>query len=189
MSGVSKRYNANDRPRAVVPSSLALTAALAVGFVASAAMAQTPIPPSAPDFAMAAAQSDQYEIQAARDAITQSQNPQIRAFAQQMIADHTRTSDSLRRAALASGLPAPAQAMSSDQATMLSALQGLRGADFDKAYAKQQVLAHTQALAVEQSYASAGMNPNLQAVARSGAPLIQHHLEMARQIHDALGGS
>jgi putative membrane protein len=72
---------------------------------------------------------------------------------------------------------------------MLSALQSLRGSDFDHAYANQQILAHDQALAVEQSYATAGTNPNLVAVAKSGVPLIQHHLEMAQQIRSALGGS
>jgi len=67
-------------------------------------------------------------------------------------------------------------------------LQSLRGPDFDKTYAKQQVLAHRQALAVEQSFASAGADANLRRVARSDAPMIEHHLEMAQQMRAALGG-
>jgi putative membrane protein len=166
-----------------------LPVALAVSLGALGAAAQAPIPPNAPDFAMAAAQSDAYEIQAAHLALAQTQNVRVRSFAQTMIDDHTRTSASLRRAAMASHLPPPLSAMSSDQAVMLGALQSLRGADFDKAYAKQQVLAHDQALAVEQSYAQAGTDPNLRAVARSGAPLIQHHLKMAEDMSAALGES
>ena len=46
--------------------------------------------------------------------------------------------------------------MSSDQAMLLSGLQSLRGADFDKAYARQQILAHAQAIAVEESFANSG---------------------------------
>jgi putative membrane protein len=161
--------------------------ALAIGVAASAG-AQTPIPPSAKDFASAAAQSDQYEIQAAQDAVAQSQNAQIKAFAKQMIEDHTRASESLRQAVLASGLPPPPEAMSSDQAAMLSALQSLRGSEFDRAYANQQVLAHNQALAVEQSYAAAGTDPNVVAVAKSGVQMIQHHLQMVQRIRDKLGG-
>jgi len=161
--------------------------ALAVGLAASAA-AQTPIPPSAKDFASAAAQSDQYEIEAGRDAITQSQNPQIKAFAQQMIDDHTRASESLRQAVFASAITPPPEAMSSDQAAMLSALQSLRGSQFDRAYANQQVLAHDQALAVERSYAAAGTDPNLVAVAKSGIPMIQHHLQMVQRIRDMFAG-
>ena len=168
-------------------TALSAGAALATALSAGAALAQTAIPPAPADFAMSAAQSDQYEILAAQDAITQSQNASIRAFAQQMIQNHTKSSADLRQAAAASGMKPPPPAMSSDQALMLSALQSLRGADFDKTYARQQVLAHTQALAVEQSFATSGSDPNFRKVAQSGVPMIQHHLEMAKQISAALG--
>ncbi|WP_158915846.1 DUF4142 domain-containing protein [Caulobacter sp. S45] len=172
--------------RATVLTRIAL---LAATVAAGSAAAQTAIPPTPQDFAMAAAQSDQYEIQAGYVAITQSQDSRIRAYAQAMIDDHNRTSADLARAATASGLPAPPPAMSSDQVSMLAALQSLRGPDFDKAYVKQQVLAHQQALTVERSFAEAGADANLQAAARSTEPVIQHHLEMAQQIKAALGGS
>ena len=163
-------------------------ATLALMAAAGAAIAQTAIPPTAKDFALAAAQSDRYEIVAGHVAITQSRDPKIRAFAKAMIDAHTRTSQDLSRAAMASGLPPPPPAMSSDQAAMLSSLQSLRGADFDKAYAGQQVIAHSGALAVEQSYATAGTDMNLKAAARAAVPIIQRHLEMAQQIKAALSG-
>ncbi len=166
-----------------------MTTALAALAAGSAVQAQTPIPPSAPDFAIAAAQSDTYEILAADDALTQSQNPQVRAFAEQMAQDHIRTRASLQSAVSGAGLESPPRAMSSDQASTLAALQSLRGADFDKAYARQQVLAHSQALAVEQSYASDGKEAHLQDAARGAVPIIQHHLDMAQQLNTALGGS
>jgi putative membrane protein len=147
------------------------------------------VPPSAPDFAIDAAQSDAYEVVAAQDALAQSRNPRVKAFAQQMIDDHTRMSESLRRAATASGVSLPPPAISSDQASLLSALQSLTGAEFDRTYARQQVLAHRQAIAVEQTYASAGSDTNLRGVAQSALPVIQHHLEMAEQMRAALGGS
>jgi putative membrane protein len=166
-----------------------IAVALAASMVGHAARAQDRVPPPPREFAMDAAQSDQYEIQAAEDALGQSQNPQVRAFAQRMIADHTRSGEALRQAAMASGLTSPPPAMDSDQAALLAALQSLRGPDFDRTYAKQQVLAHEQALAVEQSFASEGTDPNLRRVARSGVPMIQHHLEMAQEMRAALGGS
>ena len=79
--------------------------------------------------------------------------------------------------------------MSSDQAAMLTSLQSLRAADFDKTYARQQALAHDQALAIMQSYATSGMDPNLQKVAQATVPIIQHRLEMAQQPSAVLGGS
>jgi putative membrane protein len=153
------------------------------------AVAQTAIPPSTQDFALSAGQSDEYEILASRDALAQSQNPSVRAFAREMIDDHARMSETLRQAVTASGLPQSPPAMSGDQAAMLSALQSLRGADFDRAYARQQVLAHDQARAVEDGYAKSGADKNLRKIAQSGIPLIEHHLEMAEKMSAVLGGS
>jgi len=163
--------------------------ALAAALIGQTAEAQDRIPPPPRYFVLAAAQSDQYEIAAAQDALAQSQNPQVHAFAQRIIDDHTKSREALRQAALTSGLPSPPQAMDSDQAALLASLQSLRGPNFDRTYAKQQVLAHRQALAVEQSFASAGADSNLRRVARLGVPMIQHHLELALQMRTAVGGS
>jgi predicted outer membrane protein len=79
--------------------------------------------------------------------------------------------------------------MSGDQTIMLSALQSLRGVEFDQAYARQQVLAHRQALAVADSYVKWGADANLRKAAQSVAALIQHHLVAAEHMRSALGGS
>jgi putative membrane protein len=176
------------RPLLQMHTAIIVAALAAIGAVQPAA-AQTAIPPSPKDFAMAAAQSDQYEIQAGRVAVTQSHNPRIRAFAQAMIDEHSRTSAELTKAVAASGLLPPPQAIGSDQAPLLATLQSLRGADFDRTYIKQQVLAHQEALAVEGSFAEAGADPNLKAAARTTVPVIQHHLGMAQQIEATLRGS
>jgi putative membrane protein len=176
----------------MIKASVWIGGLLAAGLVTAAgaqAPTRTPIPPNAKDFAQDAAQSNQYEIEAAWVARTQSQTPSVRAFADQMIEDHTRAQASIRQAATESGLPPPPPAMSSDQASLLAALQSLRGADFDKLYARQQVLAHSQALAVERSYASEGTDGALRKAARSDVPMIQHHLDMAMKLAAALGTS
>ena len=161
----------------------------AAAFGGHGAFAQTAIPPSPKDFVMAAAQSDQYEIMAAHVAVVQGQDPRVRNFAEEMIRDHARLTEELRKSAMASGLPPPGSGMSSDQAALLSGLQGLRGTEFDKAYAHQQELVHAQAEAVEESFATAGADPGLKKAAQSALPTIQHHLKMARQLRVDLGGS
>ena len=161
---------------------------LATIVCAAHAAAQTPIPPSPKDFVAAALQSDQYEIAAGWDAAVQSNDPRVRTFAQQMIQDHTRMSEALRRAAVSSGLPVPEPSLSSDQATLLSSLQSLRGAEFDRTYARQQVLAHAQAVAVADSFTAAGSDPNLRNAAASALPIIRDHLKMAQQLQAEVGG-
>jgi putative membrane protein len=151
------------------------------------ASAQPAIPPPPKDFVMAAAQSDHYEIAAATVAKTQSHDPRVQAFAQDMIGAHTRTSEALSQAANAAGLAPLEPGMSSDQASLLASLQSLRGVDFDRAYAKQQVLAHTSALAVEQSFASSGAEPRLRQTAQQAVPTISNHLKMAELLQAQLG--
>jgi putative membrane protein len=141
------------------------------------------------DFVMAASQSDQYEILAASVASVQGRDPRVRTFAQEMIRDHARLSEELCKAATASGLPAPERGMSSVQAMLLSSLQSVRGPDFDKTYARQQELAHAQAVAVEESFARAGSDPNLRMAAQSALPSIREHLKKAQQLRVDVGGS
>ncbi len=159
------------------------------GVAAHAVSAKSPGAMSATDFAQAAAQSDQFEILEGRTVLAQSRNLQVRAFAQQMIQDHTQTTAALRQAAMKSGLTPPTPSLGGDQAKMLGSLQSLRGPDFDRAYAKQQALAHTSALVVEQGYAAQGADPNLRQAAQSAVPMIQQHLRQAQQMHLALGDS
>ena len=163
--------------------------ALAVIVGGHGAQAQTSIPPSPKDFVMAASQSDQYEILAARVAAVQGQDPRVRTFAQEMIQEHTRLAEDLSKAAAASGLRPPEPGMSSDQAMLLSSLQSVPGPDFDKTYSRQQELAHAQAVAVEESFSTAGSDPNLRKAAQSALPSIRDHLKKAQQLRVDVGGS
>jgi putative membrane protein len=161
---------------------------LALGAVAGPAAAQ-PSPMSTRDFISAAQGSDQFEILAADTAIAQTHDPRVRAFAQRMITDHTATTKALREAAVTSGAPLPRKALTETGEKFLAQIQGDRGPDFDRAYAKTQVLAHQEALAVEQTYARTGSNPAIRAAARAAVPIIAEHLQMAEQLKSEVGGS
>ena len=145
-----------------------------------------PRTPTPEEFAQSAAESDGYELAAAHDALAQSRNPQVRMFAEQMLAEHARTAQALRDAALASGLPPPQPHVGGDLMRFLASLQSLRGTEFDREYARQQVLAHAGALTTMRSYAAKGSDPNLRRAAAAAIPIIEQHLEMARQLKDAL---
>ena len=164
----------------LIAASLALAAAFASA--QEAASRQTR------EFVQAAASSDQFEILAADTALTQSANPDVRAFAARMLQDHEQLAKAVRDAAMRSGMKPPEMAMSADQAQMLGALQSVSGKEFDTLYFKQQTLAHRSALAVEQMYAQSGDDPNLRQLASSAVPLIASHGEMAKQASTKLGG-
>lgn len=150
--------------------------------------AQAP-PPTPREFAQATAQSAQFEILEAETAQAQSRDPRIQAFAQEMIRDHGAMRQAVTQAAVQSGLGAPPMGISPDQSRLLYGLQSLRGMDFDKMYVTQQVLAHHQALVVEEGYGARGSNANLRNAATTAVPLIRHHLDMAQQLKGALIGA
>ena len=148
---------------------------------------QGPQPPKPQEFADSVAQSDGYELAAAQAALAQSRNPQVRMFAEQMIAGHEQMEKALRDAASASGLEPPRPQVGGDQSRFLAALQGLCGEAFDREYGRQQMLVHMSALTVVRSYAEKGADAHLRRMAAASAPLIERHLQAARQLQQSLG--
>lgn len=128
-----------------------------------------------------AAASDLFEIQSSNLALTRAQSPAIRQFAQMMIDHHTQTTAQLTAAATAAGTP-PAPSLMQMQARMLEQLQAASGAEFDRLYVSQQVQAHQMALALHGNYARRGDTPALRSVAATATPIVQRHLDRARQL-------
>lgn len=159
----------------------AVLSLLFAGSLVSEAAAQPP-PVSPDDFVTAAGGSDQYEIMAARVALVESRNAGVRAFAQQMVQDHGAAFTALSRTAVQSGLKPPSGGVGGDQRALLATLQSLRGPDFNKAYIRQQVLAHRQALTTEAGYARNGSDPRLRDLAKADAPMIERHLQAAQRL-------
>ena len=141
-----------------------------------------PKTPKPEEFEQAVAQSDGYELAAAQSALAQSRNPRVRAFAERMIADHGHMTQALLDAAKASGLEPPRPHVGGDQARLLASLQSLRGDEFDREYGRQQMLVHTSALTMMRSYAEKGSDSNLRRMAAASAPIIESHLQTARQL-------
>jgi putative membrane protein len=141
-----------------------------------------PKTPKPEEFAQAVAESDGYEVAAAQCALAQSRNPRVRGFAERMIADHEQTERALLDAAKASGLEPPHPHVGGDMTRFLSSLQSLSGDEFDREYGRQQMLAHTAALTMMRSYAAKGSDSNLRRMAAASAPIIEGHLQTARQL-------
>lgn len=141
------------------------------------------MPMTAQAFADAASASDAYEIAASKLAQAKAQDAGVKSFAADMVKDHTKSTADLKAAAAKStDKVAPSGTMTADQQAMMTKLQGLSGADFDKEYVSQQVDAHTKTLAALNGYASGGDSTHLKAFARNTAPVVQHHLEMAQKL-------
>ena len=159
-----------------------LSAAAALAFFASAALAQTAAPP-AEEFVTMAASSDMFEIQSGTVAQEKAQSAEVKEFAAMMVADHTKSSEELLAAVQESGLDiTPPGAMAAKHQEQLDALNADNVTDFDAAYIDAQVAAHEEALALMKSYSEGGDNEALKAHATKTLPVVQMHYEHAKQL-------
>jgi putative membrane protein len=139
------------------------------------------ISPTTPDFVKQVAISDMFEIESSKLAAERSTGP-TKDFANQMVADHTKTSTELKEAVASDpNTPIPA-AMDDAHKDKLSKLQGLNGEDFTKQYHSMQVEAHEDAVSLFKRYSEGGDSEKLKSWAAKTLPALQHHLEMAKAL-------
>ena len=147
------------------------------------AMSADMTPEDRTNYVKMAASSDMFEVQSSQLALSRAQNADVRTFAQMMIDHHSQTTEQLRTAAKAAGLlrthdwmlPPPMQ-------RMMEELQAASASDFDRLYMRQQVQAHEMALALHSNYARKGDTAALRVVATAATPIVQRHLDRAREL-------
>ncbi len=174
-----------------------ITKAMAAGLAASlllagpqAAFAQVPANPqtgavkvSAVDakFMVSAAQSDMTEIKTSQLALDKSQNEAVRKYAEEMIAEHTKSSSELKPLADRKSVTLPAN-LNPKQQALYNKLSGLSGEAFDKAYLQGQTVAHADTAALFKNYLRTGKDAEAKQFARKVMPVVQGHLADAREL-------
>ncbi len=142
------------------------------------------IPPKTEDFVKEVSMSDIFEIESSKLAL-QKGNTATKAFAQQMIDAHEKTTSELKELIDGSKVKAPAATgMSDAQKKSFDELKDLSGKEFDDAYQDDQEDAHEDAVDVFKRYASEGDNADLKAWAAKTLPALEHHLKMAEDLDD-----
>ena len=140
------------------------------------------VAPKTEDFILQASASDLFEIESSKLAL-QKGDDATKAFAQQMIADHEKTSAEMK-ALLASGKIAgtPVAALTADDKEEVDELAKLQDVEFNKQYIDEQVDAHEDAVDLFKRYGEEGENPELKAWAAKTLPALEHHYMMAQEL-------
>jgi putative membrane protein len=150
----------------------------------SAAAAQAP---TTENFVNTVAISDMFEIESGKLADQKAQNDDVKSFGEQMVEDHTETSDDLRELIKDQDIKVELPTkLDNEHQAKLDKLKGLSGAQFDKQYMKTQVNAHQKAVALFEKYASSGENEDLKEWAEDTLPTLKEHLEEAKEINQEL---
>jgi putative membrane protein len=151
------------------------------------AMAQPGLTNQDREFVERAAQSGRAEIELGKLA-QKSANPDVRHFADQMIADHNRADARLTAIAQAKGIELPAT-LDIDHRKLRDKLATEHDGNFNRDYAHAMVVDHDQAIKLFEGEAASGGDRQLQEFARDTLPTLQEHRNMAGDLAAKLGST
>jgi putative membrane protein len=136
-------------------------------------------------FAREAALGGMAEIQLGKLATARGSNQMVKAFGERMVVQHGAAGDQLKTTAQKENITLPATVNSKDQ-QIYDRLARLSGSAFDRAYAKDMVDDHEKDLQAFQNEANTGNDENMKAFAAQTIPMIQEHLNQAREMLQAV---
>jgi putative membrane protein len=132
-----------------------------------------------------AATSDMLEIAAAKLAQDKG-NAEERKFAEQMIADHTKTSADIKGMVAGGDVKADLPATLDDSSQKkLDKLRDTKASAFPSQYDPMQVSAHKDAVSFFERCSKSGDNAKLKDWAGKTLPTLRHHLDMAEALDKA----
>ena len=140
------------------------------------------------NFAIKAAQGGMAEVKLGQLATEKASDPDVKAFGQQMVDDHTKANDKLKEVAKGENITLPTDLDRKHKATY-DKLSKLSGADFDRAYVKDMVKDHEEDVKEFQKEANKGKNDKIKGFASETLPVLQSHLDKIKTIQGKLGGS
>ena len=169
---------------------LSISALFAASLVARPAAAQGPTDPQIAAIVVAA---NQVDIDAGRLAPTRAANGDVKAFAKQMITDHSAVNAAaVKLVSKLHVVPEPnatSKELMDGGAANRKTLAPLHGAAFDKAYIDHEVAYHQAVLdAIDKTLIPNAKNAELKALLEQTRPAIAAHLEHAKQIQASLKG-
>ena len=127
--------------------------------------------------------SDMYEVQAGKLAAEKGQSDAVKQFGQQMVDAHTKTTEELTGIVKTKNIKVdPPTNLDAKHQKLIDDLNSATADNFDKAYAKQQVDGHQEAVALFKKYAARGDNPDVKQFAEKTLLTIQHHLDEAKKL-------
>jgi putative membrane protein len=136
-------------------------------------------------FAMKAAQGGAAEVQTGKLAAEKASSPDVKAFGQQMVDDHTKANDDLKSVAEKKRMTLPTD-MNAHQQGTYSKLQRLSGDAFDRAYVKDMVKDHEDDVKEFQKEANNGKDEDIKGFASRTLPVLQGHLDKIKSIQSSM---
>jgi putative membrane protein len=147
--------------------------------------------PSDPQIAGIVVAANQIDVDAGKLAKSRSKNKEVQEFAQRMITDHTAVNK--QASALVTKLKVKPEESDTSRSLKgaaqktMAKLKDLKGAQFDKAYAENEVAYHQQVLdAIDKVLIPSAKNAELKDLITKVRPAIAAHLDHAKMMVSSL---
>lgn len=177
-----------DADRAAADSTMGAMAPATPGAAAPTATA-----PAVTDAQIAAivVSANQVDIDAGKLAESKATNAKVKAFARQMVTDHSAVNKSATALVTKLGVTPEenetSRQLTADGAQNRMSLQGKSGKDFDKAYIDNEVTYHQAVLdALDKTLIPSAQNAELKTMLVQTRPAFEAHLKMAKDIQGSL---
>jgi putative membrane protein len=132
-------------------------------------------------FLAEAAAGGMAEVELGKLAQTKAQNADVKQFGEMMVNDHGRANEELKSLAARKNIPLPTAVEGKHKETM-NKLQGLSGAEFDRAYVDDMLEDHEADVQKFESEASNNPDSDVKAFAEKTLPTLRRHLERIQSI-------
>lgn len=127
-------------------------------------------------FVRSATESGHKEVAAARDALPQLKDPDLKRIAEMLVTDHGNANEKLLQLAQSKGWPVP---LTPREAAPPS---GATTGDFDARWTADMIAGHERTLALYRAEAKSGEDQDLRQFAHDTLPTLEHHLAALRSL-------
>lgn len=127
-------------------------------------------------FVKKATESGRKEVNSARDALPQLQQPELKRIAQMLVSDHSGANERLAKIAEAKQWPLP------PPATPAAPPSGTASSDFDAKWTAEMIAGHERSVALYRAQAQGGEDKDLRKYASETLPTIERHLAELRRL-------
>lgn len=141
--------------------------------------------PADKEFVSKAGMGGLAEVQMGNLALQKAQSAGVKAFAQRMVTDHSNANAELAQLATAKGLTLPTE-LDGDPKAAMDHLNGLSGAEFDKAYMHHMVEDHEKDVSEFEKASTGAQDADIKGWAGKTLPTLQEHLKLSKEVSGKL---
>jgi putative membrane protein len=137
------------------------------------------------EFVVMAFDGGMFEVQAGKLVQANASSVKVDELASRIIMDHSKANEQLKELASKKNITVPTE-LSAKAQKKYDQLSKLKGAEFDKEYAKQMVSDHKKDIEAFQKEADKGKDQDIKAWAAEKLPELKQHLSLAESTVNAL---